>query len=56
MVTINCSLKFTGAKQGREVRATLSASKDFFASMGSAPALNQESFLTSLFKGADKEE
>ena len=56
MVTINCSLKLTGAKHGREVRAILRASKDFFASKGSAPALNPESFRTSLFKGADNEE
>ena len=56
MVTIKGCLKLTRAKQGREMRAILRASKDFFASNGRAPALNPESFRTSLFKGADKEE
>ena len=50
-MTINLCLKLTGAKQGREVRATFSASNDFLASMGRAPALKPESFLTSLFRG-----
>ena len=48
MVTIKGCLKLTGAKQGREMRAILRASKDFFASNGRAPALNPESFRTSL--------
>ena len=53
---MNRCLKLTGARHGREVRATLSASNDFFASIGRGPALNPESFLTNLFKGADMEE
>ena len=55
-MTINCCLKLTGARQGREIRAFFSASNDFFASIGRAPALKPESFLTSLFRGADSEE
>ena len=55
-MTINFLLKLTGAKQGRDVRAIFSASNDFLASIGRAPALKPESFLTSLFKGADSEE
>ena len=55
-MTINLCLKLTGAKQGREVRATFSASNDFLASMGRAPALKPESFLTSWYRGADNEE
>ena len=53
---MNFWLKLTGAKHGREVRATLRASNDFLASIGREPALNPESFRTSLFNGADNEE
>ena len=55
-MTINRCLKLTGARQGREVRAIFNASNDFFASIGRAPALKPESFLTSLFRGAYNEE
>ena len=53
---MNSLLKLTGAKQGREVNATLSASNDFFASIGRGPALNFESFLTNLFSEEEREE
>ena len=53
---MNRWLKLTGAKHGREVRATLSALKDFFVSIGRGPALNPKSFLTNLFNEADMEE
>ena len=55
-VTMNLLLKLTGARHGREVRAILRASNDFFASIGRGPALNPESFLTNLFNQADMEE
>ena len=53
---MNLELKSTGAKQGREISASFKAKKDFLASIGKGPDLNPESFLTSLFKGADKVE
>ena len=53
---MNSLLKFTGARQGLDVSATFSASKDFFASIGSDPALNFESFLTNLLSDEESEE
>ena len=56
MVTINRESKLTGARQGLDVRANLSASNDFFASTVSVPARNPESLRTNLFNGAERDE
>ena len=53
---MNLELKSTGAKQGREISASFKAKKDFQASTGKGPDLKPESFLTSLFSGADRDE
>ena len=55
-MTINRESKFTGARQGLEIRAIFNASNDFFASTGSVPALKPESLRTNLFRGAEREE
>ena len=55
-MTMNRESKSTGAKQGREIKASFGAKKDFLASIGKGPDLNPESFLTNLLRGADKVE
>ena len=54
-MTMNRESKSTGAKQGREIKASF-RKKDFLASMGKGPDLNPESFLINLLRGADKVE
>ena len=53
---MNRVLKSTGAKHGREIKASFNAKKDFLASIGKGPDLKPESFLTNLLRDADNEE
>ena len=55
-MTMNRESKSTGARQGREIKASFRAKKDFLASIGKGPDLKPESFLINLLRGADKVE